>query len=439
MRRFSGTIRSNPWIVHWFRMQIAIIGSGITGITTAYELSSDGHRVTVFDRNAVVAAESSFASAGLISPGCVSPAAAPGLRPWLMRGLVSHSAALRWRPTLNRHQWSWLMKWWRACENGHTEDMRALIGLAMLSRERLAGITEHERLDYERSDGVLLLLRSSREFAATHRHQQLLLELGVDAQELTPDRCREVEPGLGERARLAGGLLLADDGVGNCRQFAQLLRDLSTARFGTEFRLNTEVRSIDTHQGRPRLLIESVGRGLREEPFDAVVICGGASAMPLLRSVGLMLPLLPVYGYSVTFRIRPEGEAPRSAIVDARSGVAITRLGDRVRVTGGFEIGSDRRPFDRERALAPLYRALHRWYPYAADRSQPQIWKGPRPMLPHGPPVIGPAPASGVWLNLGHGAHGWSLACGSARLIADQIVGREPTLDPTPFSIRPWL
>jgi D-amino-acid dehydrogenase len=430
-------------------MHIAIIGAGITGITTAYELAIDGHRVTVFDRNDVVAAEASFANAGLVSPGCVSPSAAPGLRRWLLRGFLTHESALRWRPNLNRSQWNWLLRWWKACETPHGEDVRAMVELARLSRERLAGITERYRLDYERSDGVLLLLRSGREFAATRRHMTMLMELGIEAHELTPERCRDIEPGLGERARLAGGLLLADDGVGNCRQFAQILRDIATEKYGVLFRFGTEARALECSQGRPQLHFEQ--RALRSpgapdrpaesrsESYDAVVICGGASAMPVLRSVGLMLPLLPVYGYSITFRLRADGQAPRSAIVDARTGIAITRMGDRVRVTGGFEISQDQQPLQQSGALLPLYKALHRWYPFAADMSQPQVWKGARPMLPHGPPIVGPAPSSGVWLNVGHGAHGWSLACGSARLLADQIAGREPSLNPNPFSVRPWL
>ncbi|MEX8498010.1 MAG: FAD-dependent oxidoreductase [Leptothrix ochracea] len=430
-------------------MHIAIMGAGITGITTAYELAIDGHRVTVFDRNDMVASEGSFANAGLVSPGCVSPAAAPGLRRWLLRGLFTHESALRWRPNLNRSQWSWLRQWWQACEAPQAEDVRAMVELARLSRERLAGITERYRLDYERSDGVLLLLRSGREFAATHRHMTMLGELGVDAQELTPERCREIEPSLREKVRLAGGLLLADDGVGNCRQFAQMLRDIATEKYGVLFRFGTEVLALDCTQGRPLVHFEqralrSPGTQdrlpeLRIEPYDAVVICGGASAKPVLRSAGLELPILPVYGYSVTLRLRTDGHAPRSAIVDARTGIAITRMGDRVRVTGGFEIFQDRQPLQQSGALMPLYKALHRWYPFAADMSQPQIWKGARPMLPHGPPVVGPAPSSGVWLNVGHGAHGWSLACGSARLLADQIAGREPSLNPQPFSVRPWL
>jgi D-amino-acid dehydrogenase len=459
-------------------MRIAVIGAGITGITTAFELSEDGHEVSVFDRCESVAAEASFATTGLISPGCVSPAAAPGLRRWLLRGLYSHETALRWRPKASRTQWRWLLRWWKANRKAHPADVRAMVDLARVSQERLAWLTDVHHLNYERSTGVLVLLRQEQELAPTHRHADMLRELGIKVEELTPERCRVIEPGLRHTSTLAGALHLTEDSVGNCREFSHLLRDLSTQRSGVNFYFGVEISSIDLAGGRPRLRYASqpaaqAGASLRpsrrasrpadpvlvtatlnqdagdtvpmsrfpdaapDEPFDAVVICAGASASPLLKSVGVNLPLMPVYGYSVSFRLRPDGLAPRSAVVDASGGVAIARLGERVRVSGGFELG-DLGEKHAEAALAPLYDALHHWFPFATQRAQPQIWKGARPMLPEGPPVIGPAKAAGVWLNLGHGAHGWTLACGSARLLADQIAGRPPLLDADPYSMRRW-
>ncbi|MEO8299387.1 MAG: FAD-dependent oxidoreductase [Burkholderiales bacterium] len=436
-------------------LNIAVIGAGIAGVTTAFELAADGHRVTVYDRRESVGAEGSFANTGLLSPGCVSPASAPGLRPWLLRGLVGHESALRWRPGASLAQWRWLARWWRACGTSHAADVRTLVGLARYSQQRLALLTEQLELDYERSSGVLLLLRDEREFRPSRRHVLMLRELGVEAAELTPEQCREIEPGLGEDAVLAGGVHLSGDGVGNCRQFAYQLRDAAVASGRVSFRFDTAVQSVRPEGSQVHLRLAPAGPDpawqtqtsktapLADQPavaHDAVVLCTGASAGALLKPLGWSLPLLPVYGHSLTLPLRLDGRAPRSAVVDAQAGVAIGRLGGRIRITGGYglgEVGAE----PSEEALRPLYAALDRWFPYAANRNQVQVWTGARPMLPEGPPIIGSAPgtAGTVWLNVGHGAHGWTLACGSARLLADQLGGRTTALDASPFAAVRWL
>lgn len=428
--------------------RIAIIGAGIAGITTAYELAEDGHQVTLYERCDSVAAEASFANAGLVSPGSVSPAAAPGLHRWLLRGLFSHDAALHWRPRLSPAQWRWLHQWWQACGQSHEHDVRAMVGLARFSQARLTDLTQRLGLDHERSEGVLLLLRHSREFRPSLRHVQMLNELGVPAEPLDEAACRALEPGLGENSRLAGGVHLSSDGVANCRQFAQQLRDRLAALPGVQMHWRTAVSRIG-REGRRIQIDHHVHRdGVPATPqqaeHDAVVVCAGASAPLLLRPLGWRLPLMPVLGHSVTYRLQAHGLAPRSAIVDARAGVAIARQGGRIRITGGFSLGGRGIPeTPAEAALKPLYRALNRWFPYAAERAQAQVWTGARPMLPSGPPIIGAAPGQAgegqVWLNLGHGAHGWTLACGSARLLADQIGGSAPAIDPAPFATARWL
>lgn len=427
-----------------------MIGAGITGITTAYELAQEGHAVTVYERCSSVAAEGSFATAGLVSPGSVSPAAAPGLHRWLLRGLFSHDAALHWRPRLSPAQWRWLSTWWRACGQPQEADVRAMVALARLSQARLSDLTTRLGLEFERSEGVLLLLRHTREFRPSLRHVEMLNELGVPAEPLDAQACRAIEPGLGDKARLAGGVHLRQDGVGNCRQFAQQLRDrLIEQHPAVRFRFSTAVTRIGREGGRIQVEhqtnpAEPAHAAPQLSEHDAVVVCAGASAPLLLRQLGWRMPLMPVLGHSVTFRLQAHGLAPRSAVVDARAGVAIARQGQRLRITGGFTLGGRGVPqAAAEAALRPLYRALNRWFPYAAERGHAQVWTGARPMLPSGPPVIGEAPRQTgegrVWLNLGHGAHGWTLACGSARLLADQIAGRSAGIDPAPYTTTRWL
>ncbi len=425
-------------------MRVAVIGAGVAGMASACELAHLGHEITVYDRHDGVAEASSFAHANLLTPGLVSPAAAPGLRRWLWRGLRHHSAALRWHPLQSPAAYRWLWRWWRASRRGHGDDVRAMTELALLSMRRLDRISREYAIAHERSAGVLVLLRHASELAPTHRHAQMLRELGWSARELSPAECREVEPHLGDSA-LAGGLLLPLDAVGNCRLWIQRLRDGLVRERGVQLRLGTEVRAIRparegsgvdlTLAARPgsRVGLAGAGQGAHH---DAVVLCGGADT-GLLRGVGVRIPLMPVWGQSLTLRLRPDSLALQSGVIDARAGVTLTRLGERLRVTGGYTLGP-RGEVASDEALRPLYGALDRWFGHATERASPLIWQGARPMLPDGPPIIGPAPMPGVWLNVGHGAHGWTLACGSARLLAEQISGQRPSVDTVPFALSRW-
>lgn len=446
-------------------MRIAIVGAGVAGLASAWELGAAGHEVTVYDRLHGVAEGASFGHANLLAAGLVSPAAAPGLRPWLLRGLRHHEAALRWRPRQSLAAYRWLWRWWRASRAGHQDQVRAMTELAMLSLRELEALRLRHGLQIESAPGVLVLLRDERELAPAHRHAQMLRELGWPVQELSPEACRGIEPHLAER-RLAGGLHLSDDGVGNGRLWVQRLRELGQQHFGLQLRLGTEVQAAQHEGGVLRLQLRhhrrsaaplrtpggpAAGGAGRPSDFDptepltdesvaehdALVLCGGADPV-LLRRLGLRLPLLPVWGHSLTLRLRADAWALNSAVVDARAGVTLTRLGERLRVTGGFELDGCGAMGD-EAALAPLYATLDRWFPHATERRQPQVWRGARPMLPEGPPLIGAAGPAGVWLNLGHGAHGWTLACGAARLLAEQIDGRAPSLPIEPFAPARWL
>ncbi|RZS58641.1 FAD-dependent oxidoreductase [Sphaerotilus mobilis] len=425
-------------------MRIAVIGAGVAGMASACELSEQGHDVTVYDRHDGVAEASSFAHANLLTPGLVSPAAAPGLRRWLWRGLRHHSAALRWHPLQSPATYRWLWRWWRASRRGHGDDVRAMTELALLSMRRLDSISRNFSIAHERSAGVLVLLRHASELAPTHRHAQMLRELGWSARELSPEECREVEPHLGH-STLAGGLQLPLDAVSNCRLWVQRLRDALVRERGVQLRLGTEVRAIrPAHTGQGVDLTLAARPGSRVGPggaeqgmhHDAVVLCAGADT-GLLQGVGVRIPLMPVWGQSLTLRLRPDSLALQSGVIDARAGVTLTRLGERLRVTGGYTLGP-RGARASEDALRPLYGALDRWFGHATERASPLIWQGARPMLPDGPPIIGPAPMPGVWLNVGHGAHGWTLACGSAKLLAEQISGQNPSVDPVPFALSRW-
>jgi len=436
-------------------MKIAVIGAGVIGVTTAYELSADGHQVTVFERRGSVAGETSFANAGVIAPGYVTPWAAPGMPAKVLRNLLGRHAAVRLRG-LHSGTLPWLWRWWRACSlRTYQANRLRMQRLAVFSRDRLHALTESLKLEYERSDGYLVLLRSAQDLALVQPGLASLAELHTRFETLDASQCRVVEPGLNPEAELHAGIYLPDDEVGNCREFSHLLRN-EAQRLGARFRFHTNVQRIikgpspqlvhlyaPPHEHNTVLAVpESTPNDAQDtqpmtmqpitEGFDAIVVCAALGSTTLLRPLGLKLPMQAVHGYSITAPLRRhEGRAdhgPRSALMDERYKVAISRLGVRVRVAGSAEIGgSDTRLHPN--ALATLYKVLHDWFPGCAHLSQAQRWKGARPMLPDGPPVLGRSGIDSVWLNLGHGSSGWALSCGSARLLAAAIAGRPPAID----------
>jgi D-amino-acid dehydrogenase len=413
-------------------MKVAVIGAGIVGVTTAFELAVDGHAVTVFDRRASVAEEASFANAGVVAPGYVTPWAAPGMAAKVAGFLMRRHAPVRVKLPLSREDIAWMWKWYRSCELAtYTANRARMQRLGFYSRSRLHEITEHFQLDYDRSVGYMVLLRGERDRKLVQPGLQVLRDAGVTFNELSAQEARIIEPAINSDIDFLGAIHLPNDEVGNCRQFALLLKN-EAQTLGVNFEFNSAVGPLDP--ARPASLpvwtLDSQAPVQRQ--FDAVIVCGGVDSADLLRPLGLHIPLAPVYGYSISAPIRESMNAPRSALMDERYKVAIARLGNRVRVAGSAEIGGSLQK-KHPAAIQTLYKVLHDWFPGAARIASTgaavQEWKGARPMLPDGPPLLGATGIPGVWLNLGHGSSGWALSCGSARALADLIAGRQPEVD----------
>jgi len=428
-------------------MRVAVIGAGIVGVTTAYELACDGHEVTVFERQASVAAETSFANAGVVAPGYVTPWAAPGMPGKVIKQLFGSHAAVHLARPFSPALLRWVWRWWRACRPSVYQANRSrMVRLARYSLERMHALTAQLQLDYEQAQGLMVLLRTPRDLTLARPGVKLLADLGVNCHVIDAARAREIEPGLHIETPLHAALHLPNEEVGNCRQFAHLIKQYAQ-QHGALFRFHREVERIEAgaqpvvrHRPLARFDNSLVGADLPttlpesegSESFDAVVVCAAIESMRLLKPLKLKLPMAPVYGYSVTAPMRELTEhgdvGPRSTLIDERYKVAISRLGKRVRVAGSAELGGTLQAHN-EQALATLYKVLDDWFPGCAVQSKAQSWKGARPMLPDGPPVIGPSGLPGIWVNLGHGSSGWALACGSARVLADAMAGRATAVD----------
>ena len=407
-------------------MRVAVVGAGIVGVCTAYELAADGHEVVVFERRSAAAEETSFANAGVVAPGYVTPWAAPGMPAKVFRGLFGRHAAVRVRPALGVRELAWVRRWWAACAaEAYWTNRARLQRLAFYSRDRLHELAERLGIDYERASGYLVLLRSEREQRLVEPGLALLKEAGVRHALIDGAAARAIEPALDTHQALSAAIHLPDDEVGNCRQFAHGIKR-EAERLGARFEFGRTALPADKGRSR-RLRVANAGIAAatpEERDFDHIVLCAGVASADWLVPMGVHIPLVAVHGYSVTAALRDPLRAPISGLMDERYKVAISRIGQRVRVAGSAELGGTLDQF-HARALATLYKVLDDWYPGSARLdSGVQVWKGARPTLPDGPPLIGTSGIDGLWLNLGHGSSGWALACGSARLLADQLSGR---------------
>ncbi len=405
-------------------MKVAVIGAGVIGITTAYELATLGHQVNVFERNGAAAEECSFANTGIASVGYAAPWARPGMVKHVLAHLWQRDTPLRISsPSMADWRWLWQMR--KACNpTTFARNRGSMLRLAEYSSHRMRTLTDTLSLEHERSKGLMLLLRTERDIKLMQDSLQVMRDAGLSFKTLNAEEARGIEPALNPETAMAQAIHFPEDEVGNCRQFTLLLKSEAES-LGVEFHFNSGVLPLSSAQPKTiRTTHQDMG-----EKFDAVVVCAGLASAQLLRPLGLRIPLAAVHGYAISAAVREPLDAPRSGVIDEQYKVAISRLGQRVRVSGGSEIGGNAKRHDPT-SVKTLYRVLDNWFPGAArTQDNVQVWKGSRPMLPDGPPLVGASGVSGVWLNLGHGASGWALACGSARVVADSINGKSPDID----------
>ena len=407
-------------------MKVMVLGGGVIGVTTAYYLASAGHEVTVVDRQAEPGLETSFANAGEVSPGYASPWAGPGVPIKAIKWLLMKHGPLVLRPKLDPAMWAWLIKMLRNCTSvRYAVNKSRMIPLAEYSRDCLRALRVKEAIHYdERSRGTLQLFRAQAQLDGTGRDIAVLKQYGVPYEVLDRDGCISAEPALAAvRDKIAGGLRLPQDETGDCHMFTQALA-ARAAKLGVQFRLGTTIEHLMADASGIAGVATSAGV-LRA---DAYVVALGSWSQRLLGPIGISIPVYPVKGYSITVPIADPDAAPVSTVMDESYKVAITRLGDRIRVGGTAEVSGYSDTLSSARR-ATLDHSLTDLFPRGGNLAEASFWSGLRPMTPDGPPIIGATRYANLHLNTGHGTLGWTMACGSARVLADLLSGRKPEID----------
>ncbi|MFM7697632.1 MAG: FAD-dependent oxidoreductase [Limnohabitans sp.] len=403
-------------------MKIAVIGAGVIGVTSALELASHGHDVIVFEKSSGIAQQASFATSGFIGPGMIHSWTAPGL-PLKMLKQILLGADTHAVQGLTNIPLAWFWQWYKASKHpSYKLKLEALQRLAFYSQEVLMGITEQHGLQYEKSQGSLLVCKHERDLKNHQLQLDLLSDSGIPFRKLDQEQTLRVEPSLSSEQSFYCAVMFPNDTVANCRQFS-LLAKQQASLLGANFKTGQEVLPLITES--PRLIRTTSGFS---EKFDHVVICAGIHSKFLVKNLGIQIPSLAVNGYTLSSPVRQLMDAPVYGVIDARHHVSIARTGQRIRVSGIAEIGHNKKR--SEDCVKLLYEVLNDWFPGAAKTHEAvQVWRGTRDLLTDGVPILGHSGIKGVWLNTGHGNHGWATSCGSARAIADMVSGRECEVD----------
>jgi len=401
-------------------VKVVVLGAGVIGVTSAYYLAKAGHEVTVLERRDGPALETSFANAGEISPGYASPWAAPGVPAKALKWLTMRHPPLILRPRPDLETAGWLLATLRNCTPArYALNKGRMVRLAEYSRDLLGELRAATGIAYdERTRGTLQLFRTQHQLDEVAKDVAVLKDSGVPFEVLDAAGCVTAEPGLANaQASIVGGLRLPNDETGDCYKFTVALAALA-AKMGVTFRFGTEIVGLRGEGGR----IAAARTAHEEIAADAFVAAMGSYTPALVRPFGLRLPVYPVKGYSITAPIVDEPRAPVSTLLDESYKVAITRLGDRIRVGGMAEISGFNNTLHEARR-ATLAHSLQSLFPGAGDVREASFWSGLRPMTPDGTPVVGATPVPNLFINAGHGTLGWTMACGSGQVLADAVSG----------------
>ncbi|MGD9536361.1 MAG: D-amino acid dehydrogenase [Alphaproteobacteria bacterium] len=410
-------------------MKCLVLGGGVIGVTSAYYLAQDGHEVTLVERNAALADEASYANAGLMSPGHAFAWAQPSMRARIVKAFLGLDEALTVRPQLAVEWWRWGLAFLGECTaTRFRENTRNKYRVCQYSHDERKALGTALGLDYSRQTrGSLYLFRHEEKLDAYARSMALLAELGVVFERADRNRCAAIEPALEPiKHQFVGAIYAPNDESGSCAAFTRALGEVCRDK-GVDIRLGTAVRGLEAEGDR----IVGVATDRGRLTADTVVLAAGAWSTPIARTAGIRLPVQPIKGYSVTVPIDGHNGAPTSGGIDEERYIGYSRQGDRLRIAGSINYVG----FDTEagaKRCAQLVQAARALFPDGAAYERAEYRACLRPQTPDGPPILGPGPRyRNLYFNVGQGSMGWSMSCGSSRVVADLIAGRRPAIDMT--------
>jgi D-amino-acid dehydrogenase len=406
-------------------VKVLVLGAGVVGVASAWYLAEAGHEVSVVDRQAQPAMETSFANGGQISASHAEPWAKPSVVPKILQWLGREDAPLLFRPRADWAQWMWGLRFLRECVPGRFEEnCRALAGLAAYSRDCLRALRRKTGLRYDHSSrGILHFATNGHDFEVLARSAEAVRALGIERQVKSAPECLALEPALRESLDpVTGGVYTPTDVSGDACRFTQELARLAEKR-GVRFRFGSSVKAIDASAGE----VTAVRLENEELKADAYVVALGSYSPLLLKRRGVRIPVYPLKGYSVTLQLGPEHDAlaPAVSLSDEAHKIVISRLGTRLRAAGTAELTGYDTKVNSVRCAA-IARRLHDLFPGLGGITAYESWAGLRPATPNNVPLIGRTRLRNLFLNTGHGTLGWTLACGSGRALADLVSGRRP-------------
>jgi len=407
-------------------MKVVVLGAGIIGTTSAYFLAKQGHEVTVIDRQDSVSMETSHANAGCLSYGFTSPWASPGLPFSVLKWVLTGRSPLIINPNMSVETIKFLFRMYKNCNSRSYEINKSrMLRVANYSQKALLEIETDFDLYYEqKKQGSLQLFWDSKEIEKAQKDIEILDKFNINSQLLSPEECVKIEPGLQYvKNKFAGGIQFMDDFTGNCYLFSTEVYK-KCVEMGVNFEFNTKIKSLQISNDK----IASVSTDSGEIKADCYSVSLGSYSTKILSKIGIEIPIYPVKGYSITLPVLSNEDAPQSTIMDEKNKIAITRLGDRIRVAGMAHLTD----FDnnlRTKSLDSLMSGLDLLFPKSYESSkETNFWTGFRPSTPDGTPIIGPTPFNNLFLNTGHGTLGWTMSAGSGKLLANLVSGIDPEI-----------
>jgi len=407
-------------------MHVVVLGAGIVGVTTAYALACHGHEVTVIERRGGVGEETSFANGGQISASHTDPWPSPAVLIKILKWIGRSDAPLKLKLTTDPRQYDWCLRFLANCTSARARiNTERMLRVALYSREKLRETVLATKFDYDRRDnGMLHIFRNEQAYARALTQAAYVRSLGCEREAVSPERCVEIEPALtAVKGDLIGGFFCPQDESGDAYRFTVKLADVCKA-MGVSFDFDVSVAALKAANGCVAA-VETTSGTYRAE---ACVLASGCYSAAIVETLGLTLPVYPAKGYSATLPLANPETGPSVSLIDDEKKLVYSRLGDNLRIAGMADIGGYDLRIDDARARQVLSGAIG-LLPGCGDPLGVEYWTGLRPQTSDSVPVIGRTPFRNLYLNTGHGTLGWTMASGSAAIIADLVSGKTPDID----------